>query len=130
MDENATQCAGTLLGMHRILASGLLSAGIAGGAVLGLSGLAGAQTPQLNDCYASSCPTHVSPVGHSTDPVPVHRGDTPATPDSPAAVNSQPVASSSLAFTGVDAAGVAGVGLLLIGGGTVLVRTSRRRPTS
>ncbi|HLI00639.1 MAG TPA: hypothetical protein VKV06_07615 [Acidimicrobiales bacterium] len=121
--------------MHRFLVSGLLSAGIAGGAVLAASGLASAQTPLHLDCYATTanCSTHTTPPTLPTDPLPVTHSATPVAAPSttvPPAVNAQPVATSSLAFTGIDVAGVTGVGVLLIGGGTVLVRTSRRRPSA
>jgi hypothetical protein len=125
--------------MKRVSATILLTLGLVFGTLIALAGPASAATSH-SDCYpggslkgCTSAVHHVhhgAPDGtghaHHSAPSPGPNTSHTATP----VVDSQPVASGSLAFTGVDAVGVGIVGLALIGGGIVLVRVTRRRQTA
>jgi len=96
-------------------------------AVLGLVTLAAVSVPgvalaQTNDTYASTNTTQVTVEGtvisnSSTPP--------PAQPVAVLGESQSRAASSSLPFTGGDVAGLAIVGLVLVGAGVVLVRRNR-----
>jgi hypothetical protein len=84
------------------------------GATVGLATTASAQTASAGTCYPS-CSDGPPPVLSSTS-------NEPAT-----TTTTTPVATSELAFTGSDVAGMAVIALALVGGGLILVRISRRR---
>jgi hypothetical protein len=125
--------------MKRISATILLSLGLIFGSIIALAGPAGAQTTSHPDCYPGAhhpssgfCTASVKHFAVPDGPSTVKHATVPTTapPATPVLVDSQPVASSSLAFTGIDVAGVAGAGVVLVGGGLVLVRVTRRRRVS
>jgi hypothetical protein len=123
--------------MKRVSATILLTVGLVFGTLFALAGPASAATSH-SDCYPGGslkgCTSSVHHVHHgSSDPTNHAHHSAPGTGSktppahTTSVVDSQPVASGSLAFTGVDAVGVGIVGLALIGGGIVLVRVTRRR---
>lgn len=79
----------------------------------------------------SAAPAHASSSGSGQDCYPSCAGTTGNNlGGGPSGPSVSPVPTGSLAFTGIDVAGTAGAGVLLVVGGTVLVRVSRRRVTS
>jgi hypothetical protein len=123
--------------MKRITATILLTLGLVFGSIIGLAGFAGAQTTRhMPDCYPGSSTSHLClasahHVAVHPHTAAAHHTVKPSTPSklssAPALVDAQPVASSQLAFTGIDIAGFLIVGLALVGGGLILVRVTRRR---
>ena len=125
--------------MKRISATILLSLGLIFGSIIALAGPAGAQTVSRPDCYPGAhhpgsgvCTASIKHIAVPDGPSTIKHSTVPTTvaPATPVLVDSQPVSSSSLAFTGIDVAGVAGAGVILVGGGLILVRVTRRRRIS
>src|SRR5690348_10221496 len=105
--------------MRRHLATTAVFAGLVGGTIAGTAGIAAAAPADTCNAYSSTCPSPSVSGLHFVR----HPGDAPA-PNGPQV---EGTSASRLPLTGGEIALLSVVGVGVIGAGTVMVVTGRRR---